>query len=135
MAGIEGFKELQIKLDSLYNPEAIQRALLKSCLIVENSAKIECPVDDGQLRNSITHRIEGDQGIVYTNVEYAPYVEYGTGLFAVAGNGRKTPWVYCDDEGNFHTTAGQRPQPYLLPALNNNRDKIIEVFRNEGSKK
>jgi phage gpG-like protein len=68
----------------------------KACLLVENDAKRNCPVDTGRLRQSITHRIEGSTGIVGTNVEYAPYVEYGTGKHALGGNGRKTPWAYTD---------------------------------------
>ena len=45
----------------------------------EGYAKDDCPVDTGRLRNSIAHMVEGDDNKVYvgTNVEYAPYVEYG----------------------------------------------------------
>ena len=32
----------------------------------------------GRLRNSITHTVSGDAAYVGTNVEYAPYVEFGT---------------------------------------------------------
>jgi HK97 gp10 family phage protein len=36
-------------------------------------------VDTGRLLNSITHSVEnGDTAVIGTNVEYAPYVEYGT---------------------------------------------------------
>jgi len=63
--------ELQLKLETMAT-ETFNRALNKSCLIVENDAKINCPVDNGILRNSITHEVNGDEGIVYTNMEYAP---------------------------------------------------------------
>lgn len=45
----------------------------------EGYAKDDCPVDTGRLRNSIAHAVDGGENIVYigTNVEYAPYVEYG----------------------------------------------------------
>jgi hypothetical protein len=45
----------------------------------EGYAKDDCPVDTGRLRNSIAHKVEGGEDTVYigTNVEYAPYVEYG----------------------------------------------------------
>jgi len=45
----------------------------------EGYAKDECPVDTGRLRNSITHEVVDNEDAVYigTNVEYAPYVEYG----------------------------------------------------------
>lgn len=37
-------------------------------------------VDTGTLRNSITHEVHPNEESVYvgTNIEYAPYVEYGT---------------------------------------------------------
>ena len=43
----------------------------------EGYAKDDCPVDTGRLRNSISHAVEGDDVYIGTNVEYAPYVEYG----------------------------------------------------------
>lgn len=98
--------------------------LERACLMVENDAKQNCPTDTGQLKGSITHEVQGNTGVVGTNVEYAPYVEYGTGLFARDGNGRQTPWVYRTADGEFYWTRGQHPQPYLEPALDSNRASI-----------
>ena len=50
----------------------VQEALNESCLLVENTAKENCPVASGQLRNSITSNVSGEKGEVGTNVEYAP---------------------------------------------------------------
>lgn len=44
--------------------------------IAEGYAKEDCPVDTGRLRNSITHRTQGKDEYIGTNVEYAPYVEF-----------------------------------------------------------
>lgn len=47
--------------------------------LAEGYAKRLCPVDTGNLRNSITHQQENeDTEIIGTNVYYAPYVELGT---------------------------------------------------------
>ena len=70
--------------------------------------------------------MSGETGEVGTNVEYAPYVEYGTGVF---NPGRLTPWSYQDASGEWHTTTGQKPQPFLVPALDSNRDKILNIFK------
>ena len=45
----------------------------------EGYAKDEVPVDTGRLKNSITNKVVEKEPAVYigTNVEYAPYVEYG----------------------------------------------------------
>jgi len=117
-----------VKLDNLANV-SISEALEKACLVVENSAKMKAPVDSGNLRNSITHVVQGNEGIVGTNVEYAPYVEFGTGLFSSLGDGRKdVPWRYQSADGSWHTTSGQQPQPYLQPALLENKKTIEKMF-------
>lgn len=110
-------------------------AVGKACALVERDAKMLAPRDTGELRRSITSKVEdvdGDAvGTVFTPLEYAPYVEFGTGLFAEGGNGRKeVPWAYEDEKtGELIWTSGQHPQPYLRPALENNREKIIEIVK------
>jgi HK97 gp10 family phage protein len=70
-----------------------QQELLYGALEVEEKAKEDAPVDTGLLMASIsTTKIQPNMYEVGTNVEYAPYVEFGT--------------VY------------QSPQPFLLPAYN-----------------
>ena len=61
--------------------------------MAESYAKQVCPVDTGNLRNSITHSTEdnGHTVVIGTNVEYAPHVEMGT--------------------------VRMRPRPYLRPAI------------------
>ena len=130
MAEIINLDKLNYKLEILANLD-ISKALNKACLVVENEAKRLCPVDTGDLRNSITHEVDDDVGIVGTNKEYAPYVEYGTGIFAVEGNGRDTPWSYQDDKGEWHTTIGQKPQPFLNPAARTKKKLVIKVFNDE----
>lgn len=54
----------------------IKRALSLMGDTVEGYAKEDCPVDTGNLRNSLTHEPGEDCEYVGTNVEYAPYVEF-----------------------------------------------------------
>lgn len=120
---------LILKLNKL-GDESVDKALNKACLLVENAAKEKVPVNTGNLRNSITYEVEGNEGTVGTNVEYAPYVEFGTGLFSSQGDGRTdVPWRYQTADGEWHSTLGQNPQPYLQPALQENKDRIIEIFK------
>jgi HK97 gp10 family phage protein len=58
---------------------AIQKALEVVCIDVEAKAKYNAPVDTGNLRQSITRKIENRKGIIYTDVFYAPYIEYAAG--------------------------------------------------------
>lgn len=112
-------------------PKAILHALEYACQDIENEAVDRCPVDDGQLRASITHKVEKDGssfvGAIGSNSEHAPYVHEGTGLYAKEGNGRtNVPWVYCDAQGEFHSTEGQKPNPFLQDAIDKNMDNILK---------
>ena len=133
MIELQGADEIIQKFEKLANAEQVRSAIEDSCLLVERSAREAAPKGTGELRRSITNRIEGGdndiQGVVYTPLFYAPYVEYGTGLFAEGGNGRKeVPWWYKDAKGEWHSTSGQHPNPFMRPALNENRDKIIQLI-------
>lgn len=102
---------------------------------MERTAKILAPVDDSQLRQSITFEINDTptekELTVGTNVEYGPYQEYGTGIYAKDGLGRLTPWKYKDVGGKWHYTNGNRPHPYLRPAFAQHKDKAVDDIRTE----
>lgn len=59
-------------------PEMMEAIVEDVALRVDKEAKKNCPVDTGNLRGSITVDINGVEAEVGTNVEYAPFVEYGT---------------------------------------------------------
>ena len=129
---IEGLEHLNKTLETLLSTENMTQAMGQACAAVEASAKKKAPKDSGALRRSIASKVEAEggdiQGIVYTALDYAPYVEYGTGLFAESDGRTDVPWVYQDDEGNWHSTKGQKPQPFLRPALNENRKTVAKIL-------
>ena len=133
----QGLDEVLGSLNKIKDIKKYEAALKKACLIVERAAKENAPKGSGELRRSIASKVEvqGDElvGVVFTPLEYAPYVEYGTGLFAEEGGRKEVPWNYQDDEGNWHSTSGMQPHPYMRPALYENRDKILETLK-EGMK-
>lgn len=135
----EGLEDVLDSLEELVDADRLAAAMTKATLLVERSAKQKVPKGNGELGRSITSEVQKEAdgtivGIVYTPLEYAPYVEYGTGLFAEAGDGRKdVPWCYQDDEGEWHSTSGQHPKPFLRPALDENREQIIRLL--EGANK
>ena len=83
-------------------------------------------VDTGRLRNDVAYRVFGDDVVVGVNVSYAPYVEFGTGRYAEGG--RPTPWVYKDDEGNYHWTAGNPAKPFLKPAVSDHAQEYGNIL-------
>ena len=75
----------------------------------ESYAKQLCPVDTGNLRNSITHvRYDANTEAVGTNVEYAPYVELG-----------------------HHTSSGSlvAAKPFLRPAAEDHGPEYKEIMK------
>ena len=125
----DGLDEVLNSIDSLASTEKVQAALGKACALVERSAKQKAPKGIGELRRTITSKVEGLQGIVFSPLEYAPYVEYGTGIFAEEGGRQDVPWCYQDDKGDWHTTSGQEPQPFMRPALDENREEILRILK------
>ena len=70
----------------------------------ESYAKRLCPVDTGNLRNSITHQqYDENTEVIGTNVEYAPYVELGTHKMA--------------------------PRPYLRPAAEGHSAEYANIIK------
>lgn len=111
--------------------DAVLRALERCGSQAEGYAKDLAPVDTGNLRNSISHKVDESEPAVYigTNVSYAPYVELATGIYAEGG--RPTPWVYQDDNGNWHWTAGNPAQPFLAPAVKDHSKTYRNIIADE----
>ena len=129
---LEGIEELFEKLDGIVDTQKLAAGVGRACALVERSAKQKAPKGTGELRRSITSEVipsgDGAVGIVFTPLEYAPYVEFGTGLFAEEGGRQDVPWCYKDDEGEWHSTSGMHPQPFMRPALNENREQIKRIL-------
>lgn len=111
--------------------EARIRALERCGSQAEGYAKDLAPVDTGDLRNSISHKVDPEEPAAYvgTNVPYAPYVELATGIYAEGG--RPTPWVYQDDNGNWHWTRGNPAQPFLKPAVADHAQTYRNIIEDE----
>ena len=110
---------------------AVLRALERCGSQAEGYAKDLAPVDTGNLRNSISHTVDEDEPAVYigSNTSYAPYVELGTGKYTEGG--RPTPWVYQDDNGNWHWTRGNKAQPFLAPAVKDHAKTYKNIIEDE----
>lgn len=111
--------------------DAIQIALERCGNQAEGYAKDLAPVDTGNLRNRISHKVDTEEKAVYigTNVKYAPYVELGTGKYYPGG--RNTPWAYQDANGDWHRTEGQKAQPYLKPAVEDHQRTYQNIIDDE----
>lgn len=83
----------------------------------------------GNLKNSITHTVIEETAYIGSVVDHAPYVEMGTGKYTPGG--RQDPWVYQDDEGNWHRTEGVKARPFMKPAVANHQEEYIHIMKEE----
>lgn len=86
----------------------------------------------GALKESIRYQIDETKKecIVGTDKKYAPYLEFGTGIHAENGDGRKIPWVYKDEEtGEEIFTRGSKPYPYMRPGFRQVKPKAQALLR------
>ena len=122
---------------------ALEQARIRTLEIIglklEKYAKALCPVGTvestgkkgyrgGTLRNSITHEIVENEVAVGSNVEYAPYVELGTGPH----------FVPPPDWEQFTSTTGTgvgmgyvHPRPYLRPAVEDHLGEFKQIIESE----
>ena len=162
MSTIEGLHELRVQLEGL---SAIDVAPLvrRQAEAVRAAAVLRAPSSNGELRGSIKSDVTvTDQevvGTVYTNKEYAQYVEFGTGPVGAANHAGISPdvaityrtsgwWISEDQidpnvaekyhfkcieyEGKkFYYTTGQRAQPFMYPALASMEQKVVKDLRND----
>ena len=114
---------------------ALQSAAIKALeecgLVAEGYAKKLAPVDTGNLRNRISHKVDPEEPAVYigSNTKYAAYQEFGTGIYTEGG--RDTPWVYQDEKGNWHWTRGNKAQPFLKPAVADHVRQYRQIIEQE----
>ena len=85
-------------------------------------------VDTGRLRNSVAHSVVKEEVYIGTNLEYAPYHELGTGIYASQAGGRQSPWVYYDRHGKAHRTKGLYPIHFLKKAASEHSDEYKAII-------
>ena len=139
---IKGIDQLLLKFDKIRDID-LTKKVNKATALVHGQAKLLAPVDTGSLAGSIRMDVKKTekqiQGRVYTNLEYAPYVEFGTGI---KGNGtyphkikglnltyKDKGWAFWDEkEEKFIYTKGQVAQPYMYPALKRSTKQIKAIM-------
>ena len=105
----------------------------------EEYAKKICPVGTvestgikgyrgGTLRDSITHAVNGAVLSVGSNVEYAPYVELGTGPHFEPPPDWET---FTSKRGSGVGRGYVKPRRYLQPAIEEHKDEYKTIAENE----
>lgn len=93
-------------------------------------------VDTGAMRNSINHQVANDENAVYvgSNSSYAPFHEFGTGIYLESDDGRQgrqTPWSYQDSHGEWHRTRGMKPIHMIKNGIGDHISEFKQIAENE----
>jgi HK97 gp10 family phage protein len=109
-------------IDDTINP-AVRASVQAACDLIADTARTLCPVDTGELRDSITVDVQqvafqSITGTVFATAPYAEYVEFGTGR-------RGDPSVPHTDK------PGMAAQPFMRPAVDENKAAIEGLFRDQ----
>lgn len=66
---------------------------------------------------------------VGSDLENAIWKEFGTGEYALHGDGRKGDWTYIDEKGQGHHTHGKTPNQPLTKAFQVMKPKILPQLK------
>lgn len=104
---------------------------------IETQTKKNTKEKTGRTKASWEHRVDMDNYTAYvgSNYENAIWEEFGTGIEAQHGNGRKdVPWVYQDEQGKWHRTSGKKPRKALQKAFEMLKNTINSWFESRFGK-
>ena len=157
---VTGDKDLVRNMQELSHID-LKQAVQDGIHLIRDTAVYLCPVDMGELRQSIQTSVTEHGGTIigtcYTNKAYAIYVELGTGPKGQRNHEGISPdinplytqtpwwihesmvdrrvaekyhWFHIDTKaGRFYQCTGQAAQPFMYPALENNKDRLMKGIR------
>lgn len=119
------FVDNKVKVLAAMN-KAIEQFLEEAGGEVQAETARHSPVDTGQLKSSWDYIVDkGSQEVtIGSPIENAIWNEYGTGEYALMGDGRKGGWRYQDAKGQWHFTRGKQPQRTFYNAYTSKKNQI-----------
>lgn len=132
------FRDNRMQVKAALN-KAVVAGLYTAAGEIEARVKRNTRVDTGQTKNSWRYEVNESAGeaTIGNPLENAIWEEFGTGEYALGGNGRKGGWSYKDQKGKWHRTTGKKPTRAFHKAFTGGKaivQKIIEEAIKEGMK-
>lgn len=133
--GLDAWINKLAALQGIERDPRIDKALGRGAARMQGAVKMLTPVDTGNLRNKIF--LDHKQMMVYnveTNVEYAAFVEFGTGKLGdpTVPHTSKDSWTYYSDAlKRFVTTSGQEPKHMFTQGFSTMYKKVVDIVRVE----
>lgn len=121
------------------NSIAVKAALDDACIAylytaageVETQVKRNSRIGTGQLKNSWAYSVDESNGeaTIGSPLQNAIWEEFGTGEYALKGDGRKGGWIYQDNKGKWHHTFGKTPHRALHRAFTSLKSSLINLAK------
>jgi len=86
--------------------------------------------DTSQTAGSYQFKVQNDSVYIGSDFENAIWEEFGTGVHALHGDGRKTAWWYKDRHGQWHKTKGKTANRPLYKSFTASKARIIRQAQN-----
>ena len=124
------FEDYSIKVKNAIDKKI--DAVLEECAgELETQVKRNSRVDTGKTKNSFRHHVFANhEAVIGSTDENSIWEEFGTGEYALHGNGRKGGWSYEDEKGVWHYTKGKPPSRAFWNAYTSLKSKIIRRIQN-----
>ena len=117
--------------------DAGEAFLHEACGELQARTRRNSRVDTGQTKGSYEYNISGSfmageqYGQVGSNLENAIWEEFGTGEYALHGDGRKGGWFYEDEKGEGHFTHGKKNKRPLHNAFVSKKGTCERIIKDK----
>ena len=115
--------------------DAVIEYLHEAGSVLQRQAANNTRIGTGETAGKWDYVVDENKGVctIGNPLQNAIWEEFGTGEYALAGNGRKGGWHYQDEDGKWHHTYGKTPTRALHNAYVAKKDAIIgraeQVFK------
>ncbi len=131
------FKDNRVKIKAELD-NALSAFLYEAAAAVQSQAERLTPVGSSQLKKSWDKVVDNGrmEATIGSPLEYAIYQEFGTGEYALEGNGRKGYWVFVkdNDTGDISRSAKSYTLAQAKRIMAMLRDEGLEAYYTNGVK-
>ncbi len=119
----------------------LQKAMEKACVLVQNDAKRNIVENSakspwkktGQIASAVNHEVTTNGNEIIGEIGIADQEKAKVGKYLELGH-IQHPGQYVEAIGKRLVAGEVSPYPWLFPAVESNREKIIEILKNSGAK-
>jgi hypothetical protein len=121
------FTDNSVKVKAALDDAAIAYLYEAAGELEAQTKRNQTRVDTAETKNKWTYMVDESKGeaVVGNPLENAIWEEFGTGEYALNGDGRKGGWFYKDKKGEGHYTHGKTPLRAFFNAFTSLKPKLI----------